>query len=73
VRAAALHVDHLVMQVEPDAARHVVDVDTYFHVVGCIGVIWIGDGLTGTLDRSNRRVRAPQQAVDDSGFRPVVR
>ena len=56
-RAAELHVDHLVTLVEADAARYVVDVDTSFHVVSCIGATWIGDGLTGTLELMRPRVK----------------
>lgn len=56
-RAAELRVDHLVTLVEADAARYVVDVDTSFHVVSCIGATWIGNGLTGTLELMRPRMK----------------
>jgi SAM-dependent methyltransferase len=57
-RAAELHVDHLVTLVEADAARYVVDVDTSFHVVSCIGATWIGNGLAGTLELMRPRMKS---------------
>jgi SAM-dependent methyltransferase len=56
-RAGELGVRDRVTLVRADAAKYVVDVETQFDIVSCIGATWIGDGLVGTLDLMRPRLK----------------
>ena len=57
-RVDELEVRDRVELVHADAANYVVEMDTQFDIVSCIGATWIGGGLVGTLDLMRPRVNA---------------
>ena len=56
-RAEELGVGDRVTLVHADAAKYVVEIDTQFDIVSCIGATWIGGGLVGTFDLMRPRVK----------------
>jgi SAM-dependent methyltransferase len=56
-RADDLEVGDRITLVHADAANYVVEIDTQFDIVSCIGATWIGGGLVGTLDLMRPRAK----------------
>ena len=57
LRADDLEVGDRITLVHADAAKYVVEIDTQFDIVSCVGATWIGGGLVGTLDLMRPRVK----------------
>jgi SAM-dependent methyltransferase len=55
-RVEELDLGDRVKLLRADAAKYVVENDTQFDLVSCIGATWIGGGLAGTLDLMRPRV-----------------